>query len=321
MRKMMILALIPLALAAQNKVGTSGTTFLKINASAHAQGMGETFVAVANDASTLFHNPAGIANVEGSQVFAGATEWLVSTRLPAACFVTDLGRLGKVGVMVGGVYSDGFIETKVNPEEPFVEYTGVEFTYMAAQFGVAYGKYFTDKFAAGFMIKGIYEGFGDYASGMSVALDAGTYFKTGYRSLRIAMALQHLGPDITPTGTYILHEGGSLDPTERTRRAHPLPLLFRIGAAMEVLEDEEQRLTIALEAVHPNDSEETAALGGEYAFREMVFLRSGYVLNKDEGAGLSAGIGVKVGRIAVDYAFSDLGSLPDVHRIGLSVGL
>jgi hypothetical protein len=321
MRKAIILMLVPLALYAQNKVGMAGTTFLKINVSAHAQGMGESFVAVANDASTLFHNPAGIANIEGSQVYVGATEWLVSTRLPAACYIRDLGRLGKMGVMIGGVYSDGFIETKVNPEEPFVEYTGREFAYLAAQFGLAYGKYFTDKFAAGFVIKGIYEGYGDYASGMTVALDAGTYFKTGFRSLRIAMALQHLGPDIKPTGTYILNEGGSLEPTVRNRRTYPLPLLFRIGAAMEVLEDEPNRLTLAVEAVHPNDSEETVAMGAEYAFREQVLLRAGYVVNRDEGAGLSAGIGVRAGQFAVDYAFSDLGALPDVHRIGLSVGL
>jgi hypothetical protein len=45
------------------KVGTAGAQFLKIGVGARAVGMGETFVAVADDASAIWWNPAGVARI------------------------------------------------------------------------------------------------------------------------------------------------------------------------------------------------------------------------------------------------------------------
>ena len=41
------------------KVGTTVAQFLKIPVGARAQGMGSAFVAVANDATAIYWNPAG----------------------------------------------------------------------------------------------------------------------------------------------------------------------------------------------------------------------------------------------------------------------
>ena len=45
------------------KVGTAGAQFLKIGTGARAVGMGEAFVAVADDASAIWWNPAGVARI------------------------------------------------------------------------------------------------------------------------------------------------------------------------------------------------------------------------------------------------------------------
>ena len=44
------------------RIGTSAGNFLKIGVGARAVGMGEAFVAVANDPSTIYWNPAGVAS-------------------------------------------------------------------------------------------------------------------------------------------------------------------------------------------------------------------------------------------------------------------
>jgi hypothetical protein len=45
------------------RAGTSSGTFLRIGVGARAVAMGETFVAVANDPSAIYWNPAGLASL------------------------------------------------------------------------------------------------------------------------------------------------------------------------------------------------------------------------------------------------------------------
>lgn len=318
MKKLGLILLIPMLIYGQAKVGTAGAKFLSIGLSPIALGMGEAYVAVASDASSIFWNPAGIANVKGKAFFFGHTEWWVDTRLPAFVYVTDMGAFGKLGVFIGGVYSSDFQEVKMNVAGE-TEVTGKTFSYIGIQGGISYARYFTDKFAAGFNLKGIYEGYGDYTSCATFALDAGTYFKTGWKTLRIAMSLQNLGPDLTPSGTYVLTEckAGSPIETEKNYRAYPLPMIFRLGAAAEIYKSPLHTVTAALEGVHPNDNVETFAFGLQYSFADLFFVRTGYNINRDEG-GFSCGVGFAPGNVSLDYSFSDFGALPDVHRLGIS---
>ncbi len=300
------------------KVGTAGAKFLSIGVSPRGMGMGEAYVAVANDPSAVFWNPAGIANTNGRQVYFGYTNWLVDTKVPSIVFIMPLDAYSRIGVFVNGLYSDGFVETKLDPTG--VTVTGEEFSYSALEGGVTYAKYFTDKFAAGVNVKAIYEDYGGYSNALGVAMDAGTYFNTGWKSLRIAMSLQHLGTEMKPKGTYKLYvlKGSSLETEEREFKSYNLPMIFRLGAAMELIENELHKLTLAFEATHPNDNLETYAIGAEYTLINKLSLRGGYCFNRDEG-GLSFGVGVKTSNITLDYSFSDFGELPDIHRIGINL--
>ena len=55
--------LLPGVLLAQAKVGTAGAQFLEIGVSARAIGMGEAYVAVSNDATAMYYNPAGLTQL------------------------------------------------------------------------------------------------------------------------------------------------------------------------------------------------------------------------------------------------------------------
>ena len=301
------------------KVGTAGAKFLSIGASSRAMGMGEAYVAVANDASSVFWNPAGLANLSGQQVYIGYTNWLVDTRVPALAYIRPLDAYSRIGIFLGGAYSGGFKETTLGLSG--VTVTGKEFAYTGLEAGITYARYFTDKFAAGLNVKTVYENFGGYTNAIGVAMDAGTYFHTGWKSLRVAMSLQHLGTELKPKGTYDLYilKGTDLVTEEREFRSYYLPMIFRLGAAMELIDNPLQRLTISFEATHPNDNLETYALGAEYTLINMLSLRTGYCANKDEG-GFSFGVGFKTSKICLDYSFSDFGELPDIHRLGISLG-
>jgi long-subunit fatty acid transport protein len=308
-------------LSAQVKVGTSGATFLKIGLIPRSMAMGEAYVAVANDAGSVFWNPAGLANLKTKGMFVSYTNWLVSTYVPAFSYVTKMGNFGNIAVFASAVQSPDFEEVTID-ENGTITVTGKTFSYTALNAGLSYARYMTDKFAVGVNLKFVYEGFGGYASAKSVAIDAGTLFWTGFKSLRIAMSLQNLGPDLRPSGEYSLYllSGSDLVTEARKRRAYKLPMVFRIGAAMEIIKSENQTLTIAIEGANPNDNEEVLSFGAEFKLNNMLSLRAGYAANKDEG-GLGFGVGLKVQNIEIDYSFSDFGALTDIHRLGLNFSL
>ena len=57
---------------------------------------------------------------------------------------------------------------------------------------------------------------------------------------------------------------------------YPLPLTFRIGVAMDVLNNEENRVTIAADALHPTDNDESLNVGAEYMYNNLIAFRVGY---------------------------------------------
>ena len=70
MKRMLILILaLALATAGQtaeiSKVGSAGAQFLKIGVGARYQALGEASVAMANDAYSMYWNPAGLAEIGG----------------------------------------------------------------------------------------------------------------------------------------------------------------------------------------------------------------------------------------------------------------
>ena len=84
LRRILVLTFFPLALFGQQnlfpilggqRVGTSVFTFLKIGASARAAGMGEAVVALHQDASSLFYNPAAIGQLSGTQLSTSRVQW------------------------------------------------------------------------------------------------------------------------------------------------------------------------------------------------------------------------------------------------------
>jgi len=104
-----------------------------------------------------------------------------------------------------------------------------------------------------------------------------------------------------------------------------LPLTFKIGAAMDVLDlmgEHGNPLLIAIDAIHPRDYTERIHIGGEYWYNNMIALRAGYKFNYDE-EGFSAGIGFQqtIAGVALklDYAYSDLGVFDAVSRFSFGI--
>jgi hypothetical protein len=297
-----VLLLPSLALAAQPRVGSTSGQFLKIGISARAVGMGEAFLAVADDASALYYNPAGLVGVEGREVLASHTALPADVNYEYTGIVWRLGE-NLVGLSFGALYTDAMMVT--TPTHP--EGTGEEFVYSCFQGGLTYARALTDRFSFGATLRHIriYPMDTEYTM-KAWCGDIGSLYHIGYRNLRFGVRIANFGSDL-----------------EAIEESYPLPVSISLGLASEPYEAGPHRLTVSALATKPADNVEYYNLGSEYWYDGLVALRAGYAFEHDTMSwSVGAGFKVNVGAAGfkVDYSYSGMDYLDDVQRITLGAG-
>lgn len=304
------------------RAGISAFQFLKVGVGARGSAMGESFVAVANDVSALYWNPAGLVLFDEDQAIASHTEYVVDIRHEFFGIAYHL----SPGDVLGGSFSSLHMDDmEITTEtEPFG--TGRYFSFGDIAIGLTYAKKMTDQFSFGATVRYAEETL-DIVKMRSVMVDLGTYYRTGLGSTRFAVVISNFGSDVQPTGSGITPEGA----IAASFQTFSLPTMFRLGVAMEPLETDDQRLTTSIQLNHPNDNAEHIRLGLEYAWQNMFFLRAGvkrtigqpvFGTDATSAEDFSAGAGVRVplgpSIVSADYAFSSFNRLGSVHRITLA---
>jgi long-subunit fatty acid transport protein len=297
--------------------GTSSATFLRIGIGARAQGMGGTFVAVADDPSAIFWNPAGLASLQSREVAASHVDWPSDVNYDHLTLVLPSRRLGgSIGIQFG-VLSTHIQET--TDLQPFG--TGTEFSYSDVVAGASFARRWTDKLLVGAGAKFVREDLGSQVGGPvtnAVLFDAGSIFYLGLGSVRVAAALTNFGAEMRPSGRYVSPYSGE----ERDYDGFDPPMTFRFGAAFEPIETATQRVTTSIEMGQPADNQLQMQAGIEWSYHRTFALRTGYDANADllkfsAGAGAIARFGTLRG--SLDYAYTDGGDLGAVHRMSLGV--
>ncbi len=307
-----------------SKVGTVGAQFLKIGMGARYVGMGEASVACVNDAYAMYWNPAGLSQLSSVSLSLTNVDWVQDVQLNHVTFGKPLGNYAAFGVSLTALNMGEMEVTTV--EEP--EGTGETFTASSYSLALGYARKLTDRFSVGISGKYIWERISEErASGF--AFDFGTLFYTGFKSLRMGMNIANLGPEMKMDGPEL---GAYYDPQPgnpnyddvKSKLAvdpYDLPLIFRFGLAYDLIESPESRLTISVEAKHPNDNIQQASFGGEYLWKELLSLRAGYKFNyEEEGLTLGGGVKLKAGEktnLDINYAWADFSRLQSVHRFSL----
>ncbi len=294
------------------KVGTTGADFLKLPIGARGVGMGGAFSAISNDQSAMFWNPAGITQLGGSSVMFEHVEYFAEISYDAIGGAHRLNDTFTIGAFALAMGSGDMEVTTV--QQPMG--TGETFNVTNIVGGVSLGMKLTDKFSFGTNLKYVREDL-DTEVASNFAIDVGVMYDTQWNSVRLAMAVRNFGPEMQLDGGYYDFDNGS-QATEATEfLPYHFPMVFRLGVAMDPLNTDQHRLTLAGDLEHPNDNVERVNLGAEYGFQELFFLRGGYTFRHDT-LGMSAGVGFLWQRIGIDYAFSEYGILEDVHRFNIS---
>ena len=301
---------------AASKVAQTGCGFLDVAAGARACGMGEAFTVLGQDATALFYNPAGIGEIETNfDLSAGGTQWIADIQYLYVAAVYNADVLGNFGFsLIVPDYGD-FYGTIVTEGGAGYENTGL-FDVSAFCVGVSYAREFTDKFTVGGQVKYVSQLLGENEKGDSaggyymednktstMSYDFGLLFYPGFKSFAFGMSVKNFSPRVT-----------------YEQIGFELPLTFALGVGMDVLdlfgEYPDYSFNVGLEGLHPRDWNEQYHIGGELAFKDMLFLRVGYKFNYF-AEGLNAGVGVNVAGVKVDYSYSkfDLEGFDMINRV------
>jgi hypothetical protein len=312
------------------KVGTTGGKFLSIPVGARAEGMGGAFVGLADDASAMYWNPAGIARLSQSEALFTHSEWIGDMAFNYGGVAIPIAGVGTVGLNLTSLSMADMERT--TEEQP--EGTGEFFSAGSFAVGVSFGRNLTEWFSIGGTVKYLNEHIWN-TSATGIAVDVGTLFTTPFTGLRFGAGISNFGQKLQMRGDDLLvlkdissNHGNNPNTTANLSTDNfDLPLLLRIGVAYEPIASEDQHVTFVVDAVHPNDNSESVSMGTELSgIRNMVAVRAGYTAlgQKDAEEQYTFGGGIKYSIdnnlvIRFDYAFQKFGILDNVHKFALGI--
>ena len=315
-----------------SKVGTVAATFLEIPVGARAVAMGGAFVSMANDATALYWNVAGIVEQEQKEIVGIHSRWIAETSFDFGGLILPFGTTGTLGLSFTALsMEDMMVRTEEKPEG-----TGEYFTANDINIGLSYAFKLTERFAIGFTAKYIQQKIWHMTAG-AFAIDAGTTFRTDlFNGLIIGAAISNFGTSMRLDG----RDTRRFSPVDETKLGSnqnipqnieldswDLPLRFQFGISTNAIKSENYRWTLAVDALHPSDNYESLNAGTELAYQEFLFVRAGYnaLFLEDGEGGLSLGFGFTTEPLfsnillKFDYAYRDMARLENTQFFSVAL--
>ncbi len=282
--------------------------FLRSDVSPRAAALAGAFTANYDDPNVVFYNPAGLNLLEGQQASFSYLKHLLdinSASLSYSRYVKEIGRL--TGAVTYFNYG------KFTKADEFGNKQG-EFGAADLAFVAGFSNVIDTNFYYGVNTKFIYSGIDDKYS-TAVAFDLGLlyYFPSSRWSI---------GFSVLNAGVQISSYAGVKE---------NLPLDVRLGASKSLAH---LPFTFYFSLNRLNESTnglknlfKYLTFGGELRVSKVLRLRLGFDSARREDlkisasaglAGFNFGVGVKIRKYKLDYAFSSLGSIGGLHRIGLT---
>ncbi len=317
------------ALFGQSKTGTAIGLFTTIDPSARSAAMGGAGTTSAGEAMSLFYNPAALGSLEQTDVQFTYNAWYADIALEYAYAAFHFGELGTASLSVTQLSSgDIGVRTVDQPEG-----TGELYSVNDLQIGLGYGRKISDRFSVGIIVNYVNERIW-HSSTNVFGLSIGTQYELSPDGLRIGSSLLNFGSKNGFSGTDLfvrydqntsINGDNSAIPAQITTDDYSLPIIFRVGLGYPFKLDDANTLNVAVDALHPSDNSESIDLGGEWAFRKVLYLRVGYqsLFQTDSEVGLTAGVGIAwdgTGYLTrFDYAWASHSRLGGVQRITLGI--
>jgi len=307
---------------AEEKLAQTGFQFLSVATDARAGAMGDAMTSLELGSASLYFNPAGLARIDDRfELLANQNKWIadITYNSYALSFNPAGGRYGVFGLTFVSVDYGEVEGTMVwANEKGYIDTEIMNPTAFSA--GLGYAKTLTDKFAVGGQIKYAGQQLGKSMTTLgedslivkknlafATAVDFGTLYRTGFKSLVFGMSVRNFSNEI-----------------KFEKEGFQLPLTFRLGLSMDLMDllpdIPGHSLLLSVDASHPRSYPEQLMVGLQYGLQETLFLRLGYEGNRDEND-ISFGFGLSRFGMSFDYAYTPYGVFDNVQRMTLRFAL
>lgn len=191
--------------------GKAGANFLKIGVSARADGMGGTFVAIADDISSIYYNPAGLTQIKQKTYALMHTEWLEGVNYEFLAYAEPYKENKTFGMSLSYL---GMSKMKI---KDINNQTLGDFGAQDLALSIAYAKELKENFSAGANLKFIQQKLEEEISS-STAIDIGLLYKKN--DLSFGACISNLGTKV-----------------KFIKEKESLPLTLKAGIAYKLLDN------------------------------------------------------------------------------------
>ncbi|MBI5555148.1 MAG: PorV/PorQ family protein [Elusimicrobia bacterium] len=277
----------PLVAAAQALNGGQPGSFLHLGQSARAQGMGNCFVAISDDVTAIYYNPAGLTQLLKYELNTFYCPLWEDTNYNFLGYAHPLEKMGTFGVALINMTTGEFEKRETIISEP------TNFTVNDRAFLFSYGHNFSNRLSVGTTVKSIKKTV-DIYSGSAFGIDAGALYRFLGNQLSVGANFQNL-----------------MAPAPKLQSAgDKYPLYSKFGVAYKIesaLTNWEDKLILALDVDYSSFLKAKNHFGIEYWYGKNLALR----LGKDINNYMTFGMGVNYASFSFDYAAV-------AHDLGLS---
>lgn len=307
-----IIVLITIALSTcflysiNEKAGTNGFAFLKLNYSARAMGLANAFSALSNDADAVFFNTAGLAQNKQTHIKTTYLNYIDGMHGGSVAYTGNYKEDWKIAPFIQFMVSDDIPKTfELNGN-----YGGQSGTFNTSHIvaGVGFAKTLHEVLDFGFNIKYLHEKLDSYVAAV-IAADLSVLHQTNNENVKVGLVLKNFGKQLSYFTDSKYNEN--------------LPTMAIAGVSYKYLD----KGFINLDLCRPFDNDFFGRLGMEYYYNTYLTFRTGLDsrmndYRTDESmdfmSGLAFGLGFNWNEYVIDYAISSMGSLGFVNQISIS---
>ena len=238
-------AVVAPARAQDSIVLTTAVPFLQIEPDSRASGMGMTGVAIADNASAVFWNPAGLGNQTGTEVSFTTAPWLPALGADLSYnYLAGKYSLGSAGTV--GAHFTYFNLGEQQATDELGNSLG-DFRSFELSTGLSYGKAITPNLAVGTGARVVY-------SNLTGGLDVGDATTSAGLTFGVDLGVIYKGPELgfgqssRPSVAFSLANfGPGISYTENSEFSDAIPTTLRFGGALDTRLDDFNRITLAVD--------------------------------------------------------------------------
>tara|TARA_Y100000590_G_scaffold469958_1_gene660945 strand:+ start:66 stop:1076 length:1011 start_codon:yes stop_codon:yes gene_type:complete len=316
---------------AVDKTGTTAAKFLSIGVGSKAVAMGGAFTSIADDATAMYWNPAGLSYFNTKELYFNHADWIADISFDYFGFSIPI-RPGRVfGINITSVTMGEMEVTRYGNEN-----TGETFKASDYAAGITYSMNLTDRFSIGINGKYIQQNIAS-SNTKGAAIDIGTLFETPF-GFRLGTSISNFGPKLKMSGDDLLIAADVNEIIEGNNESvtgvlstdkFDLPLSLRFGISNGLSFGKIAKILWSIDAISPNDNANYINFGMEMKMlNDLLFFRAGansiFLTEKEKEFSFGFGLnvpGVLNNKIFLNYSFETMRHLGSTQQIGIRFGL